>query len=255
MAAPAVFDNAAAAVEFSTKGIALLESGKTLTGIDKNTTLAWMTQILAINDARNGKVAEAHQASTGSRRPSASRNAPLAGRNIYAVFGYRQTATRRRSKAFKALPEADSGRPSRAPSEGRARPGQYRGRWSSTAPRPSWPTPRSKNLAAPSARRSTRFSRGLQEPSPRGRRPRRAAEDPAGEGAGPQRRHPPPALTSARAAMPVARRPLEATAGPLVRRRVFRRRRPIRLEGCAWPRHSMISIDLHGVRHGVAEET
>lgn len=108
LAAPAVHENAAAAAEFSTKGIALLESGKTLTGIDKNTTLAWMTQILAMNEARNGKVAEAiklYEKSTAL----ALQDAPLAGRNMLAVLAIRQSGYAEAAKAYNALPEADRG--------------------------------------------------------------------------------------------------------------------------------------------------
>jgi len=109
LAAPAVYENAAAAAEFSTKGIALIESGKTLTGVqsfDKNATLAWMTQILAMNDAKNGKAAEAiklYEKSTSF----APQDAALAGRNMLAVLGMRQSSYAEAAKAYNALPDAD----------------------------------------------------------------------------------------------------------------------------------------------------
>ena len=91
LAAPPNFTNAPAAVELGKKAIALMESGKTLTGVatfDKNATLAWLTQILAVNERRTGV----------RRRPSSSREVDLAGTggsldrraNLLAVVSLRQ---------------------------------------------------------------------------------------------------------------------------------------------------------------------
>ena len=62
MARPPVYTNAAAGTEAAKKGIALLESGKTLSGVDKNATLAWMTQMLALNAQKAGNADEAVEA-------------------------------------------------------------------------------------------------------------------------------------------------------------------------------------------------
>ena len=62
LARPPVYDNAAAGVEFAQKGIAMVEAGKTLAGVatfDKNATLAWMTQVLALNAQKGGNAEEA----------------------------------------------------------------------------------------------------------------------------------------------------------------------------------------------------
>ena len=59
---PPVFTNAAAGAELANKGIALVESGKTLVGVqnfDKNATLGWMTQMLALNARQAGNNEEA----------------------------------------------------------------------------------------------------------------------------------------------------------------------------------------------------
>jgi hypothetical protein len=108
-AAPPNFTNAAAAVEFSKKAIALVESGKTLTGVqtfDKNATLAWLTQILAVNEGKNGSPAEAiqlYQKST-SLAPD---DPQIAARNLLAVVTLRQAKYGELAKAYNALPDAD----------------------------------------------------------------------------------------------------------------------------------------------------
>lgn len=108
MASPPVYTNAAAAVEYAKRGIALVESGKTLPGVatfDKNATLAWMTQILAINEGRGGNEAEAiklYQKST-----ALAPNDPLVARNLLAVVSLRQGGYADAAKAYNALPEAD----------------------------------------------------------------------------------------------------------------------------------------------------
>lgn len=108
MASPPVYTNAAAAVEYARRGIALVEGGKTLTGVasfDKNTTLAWMTQILAIAEGRGGNAAEAIK--LYERSTSLAPNDPLVARNLLAVVSLRQGKYGELAKAYNALPEAD----------------------------------------------------------------------------------------------------------------------------------------------------
>jgi tetratricopeptide (TPR) repeat protein len=108
-AAPQSFTNAPAAVEFSKKAIGLVESGKTLTGVqnfDKNGTLAWLTQILAVNEGKSGSPAEAiklYEKST-SLAPD---DPQIAARNLLAVITLRQAKYAEVVKAYNALPEAD----------------------------------------------------------------------------------------------------------------------------------------------------
>jgi tetratricopeptide (TPR) repeat protein len=108
LAQPAVFQNAAAAAEYAKKGISLVESGKTLTGVasfDKNATLAWMTQILAINEGKNGGAAEAIR--LYEKSSALAPNDPLVARNLLAVVSLRQSKYAELAKAYNALPEAD----------------------------------------------------------------------------------------------------------------------------------------------------
>jgi hypothetical protein len=108
-AAPQNFTNAPAAVEFSNKAIALVESGKTLTGVanfDKNATLAWLTQILAVNEGKNGSAAEAiklYEKSTAF----APEDPAIAARNLLAIVSLRQAKYGEVAKAYNALPDAD----------------------------------------------------------------------------------------------------------------------------------------------------
>jgi hypothetical protein len=109
LAAPPNFTNAPAAVEFSNKAIGLVESGKTLTGVasfDKNATLAWLTQILAVNEGKNGSAAEAiklYEKSTGM----APADPAIAARNLLAIVSLRQAKYGELAKAYNALPDAD----------------------------------------------------------------------------------------------------------------------------------------------------
>jgi hypothetical protein len=108
---PPVYDNAAAGVEYAKKGIAMVDSGKTLAGVqtfDKNATLAWMTQLVAVVDQKNGNVAEAlkmYEKSTGY----APGDTAIAGQNLLRVLGIRQGSYAEAVKAYNALPEADRG--------------------------------------------------------------------------------------------------------------------------------------------------
>ena len=95
-----------AAVEFSKKAIALIESGKTLAGVpsfDKNATLAWLTQILAIAEAKNGSAAEAiklYEKSTAL----APADPAIAARNLLAIVSLRQAQVRRARQGLQRLP-------------------------------------------------------------------------------------------------------------------------------------------------------
>jgi tetratricopeptide (TPR) repeat protein len=109
LGSPQSFENAAAAVEFSQKAIALVESGKTLTGVqsfDKNATLAWLVQVLALNEGKNGaedKAIELYEKSTALSPDDPQ----IAARNLLAVVALRQGGYAEKAKAFNALPEAD----------------------------------------------------------------------------------------------------------------------------------------------------
>jgi tetratricopeptide (TPR) repeat protein len=109
LASPPVYTNAATAVELANKGIGLIEAGKTLTGVasfDKEATLGWMTQILAMNAAKAGSAADAiklYEKSTAH----APGDTQIAGRNLFAVVTLRQSKYGEAAKAFNALPDAD----------------------------------------------------------------------------------------------------------------------------------------------------
>jgi hypothetical protein len=108
-ASPPVFTNAPAAVEFSKKAIALVESGKTLTGVasfDKNATLAWMTQILAVNEGKNGSPAEAIKLYDKSTA-LAPEDPSIAARNLLAVVSLHQAKYAELAKAYNAIPAED----------------------------------------------------------------------------------------------------------------------------------------------------
>ena len=109
LASPPVYTNADAAVELANKGIGLIDAGKTLTGVasfDKEATLGWMKQILAMNAAKAGNAAEAiklYEQSTAH----APGDTQIAGRNLFAVVTLRQSKYGEAAKAFNALPDAD----------------------------------------------------------------------------------------------------------------------------------------------------
>jgi len=109
LAAPPNFANAPAAVEFSKKAIGLVESGKTLTGVaafDKNATLAWLTQILAVNEGKNGSAEEAIKLYAQSTA-LAPEDPAIAARNLLAVVSLRQAKYGELAKAYNALPAED----------------------------------------------------------------------------------------------------------------------------------------------------
>jgi hypothetical protein len=106
---PPVFDNAAAGVEFAQKGIAMVEAGKTLAGVatfDKNATLAWMTQVLALNAQKGGNAKEAIGLFDKSTA-YAPGDPAIAGQNLVRVVALRNTAYTEAVKAYNALPDAE----------------------------------------------------------------------------------------------------------------------------------------------------
>jgi hypothetical protein len=106
---PPVYDNAAAGVEFAQKGIAMVEAGKTLAGVatfDKNATLAWMTQVLALNAQKSGNAKEAIGLFDKSTA-YAPGDPAIAGQNLLRVVALRNTAYTEAVKAYNALPDAE----------------------------------------------------------------------------------------------------------------------------------------------------
>jgi hypothetical protein len=111
LARPPVYTNAAAGVDLAKKGISLVESGKTLAGVqsfDKNAALAWMTQMLALNEQKAGNAEAAiplFEKSTGY----APKDKAIAAPNLFAVFNTHYAGYVEAAKAFNAIPEAERG--------------------------------------------------------------------------------------------------------------------------------------------------
>jgi len=108
LASPPVYQNAPAAVSFAKRGITLVEAGKTLTGVpnfDKGATLAWMTQILAIDEGKNGSEAEAIK--LYEKSTAFAPGDPLVARNLLAIVSLRQGNYAELARAYNALPDAD----------------------------------------------------------------------------------------------------------------------------------------------------
>ncbi len=109
LASPPKFDHAADAKEFAQKAIALVEGGKTLVGVqsfDKNATLAWLYQTLAIAEGNGGNVAEAVKLydKSSSLAPD---DVAIKGRNLLSLIALEQSSYSEAAKAYNALPEAD----------------------------------------------------------------------------------------------------------------------------------------------------
>ena len=117
LAAPPVFQNAAVAVDLAKRAIALIEAGKTLTGVasfDKDATLAWLTQILALNEGKNGNMSEAIR--LYEKSSALAPNDPIVvARNKLGVVALRQGKYAELAKAFNALPEAERAAPEPKP--------------------------------------------------------------------------------------------------------------------------------------------
>lgn len=109
LARPPVYTNAAAGVGLAKKGISLVEAGKTLVGVqtfDKNATLAWMTQMLAMNEQKAGNAEQAVQLfekSTGY----APKDKAIAAPNLFSVFNVQYAGYVEAAKAYNAIPDAE----------------------------------------------------------------------------------------------------------------------------------------------------
>ena len=107
MAKPRNYAHAADAVKLSQKAISLVESGKTLAGVqnfDKNATLAWLYQNLAIVEGKGGasnKAVELYKKSTSL----APQDPAIAGRNLLELLSWRQATYADAANAYNALPE------------------------------------------------------------------------------------------------------------------------------------------------------
>ncbi len=111
------FDHAGDAKEFCQKAISLVEAGKTLAGVpnfNKNVTLAWLYQSLAMIDGNAGKPAEAVQLYEKSSA-LAPEDVAIRGRNLLNVIALRQGSYTEVAKAYNALPEADRAAPEPKP--------------------------------------------------------------------------------------------------------------------------------------------
>ena len=111
MASPRNYAHAAQAADLSKKTIALVESGKTLAGVqnfNKNATLAWLYQNLAIVEGKDGstpKATELYEKSTSL----APLDPAIAGRNLLELLSWRQGAYAEAANAYNAFPEEERG--------------------------------------------------------------------------------------------------------------------------------------------------
>ena len=106
LASPRDFTHATEAVELSRRAIGLVESGKTLAGVenfDKNATLAWLYQNLAIVESRGGMsdAALKHYEKSTSFAPL---DPDVAGRNLAELLAWRQVTFNEAVNAYNALP-------------------------------------------------------------------------------------------------------------------------------------------------------
>jgi hypothetical protein len=109
LGSPPKYDHAADAKEFAQKAAALVEGGKTLVGVqsfDKNATLAWLNQTLAIVEANGGNTAEALKLYEKSSS-LAPEDVAIKGRNLLNAIAMQQASYSEAAKAYNALPEAD----------------------------------------------------------------------------------------------------------------------------------------------------
>lgn len=110
-ASPVDFTHAKEAVEFSSRAIKLIEAGKTLAGVDpskwnKDQTLAWLYQNLAVVEAKDGNVDKAlalYEKSSALDRANARLNAY----NFLTCGSLRKSKYDAAVQAYQALPEAE----------------------------------------------------------------------------------------------------------------------------------------------------
>jgi len=106
LASPRSYAHATEAADLSTRTIGLVESGKTLAGVesfDKNATLAWLYQNLAFVESKDGmsdKAVGLYEKSTSL----APQDPQIAGRNLGSLISVRQKAFTEAATAFNALP-------------------------------------------------------------------------------------------------------------------------------------------------------
>lgn len=111
LASPRSYAHAAKAKEYASKTASLVESGKTLAGVenfDKNATRAWLYQVEALiaeKDSNEEKAIELFDKST-SLDPT---NPQIAGPNLLQVFAMRQADYSEAAKAYNALPDEARG--------------------------------------------------------------------------------------------------------------------------------------------------
>jgi len=109
MAKPRSYAHAAQAVDLSQKTIALVESGKTLAGVqnfNKNATLAWLYQNMAIVAGKDGsspKAIELYEKST-SLSPL---DPAIAGRNLLELLSWRQGSYANAANAYNAFSDEE----------------------------------------------------------------------------------------------------------------------------------------------------
>lgn len=107
LGSPRSYDHADKAKEYTMKAVRLVESGKTLAGVDsfdKNGTLAWLYQVQALveeNAGNEAKAIELFEKST-SLDPN---NPQVAGRNLLQVLAKRQADYADTANAYNALPD------------------------------------------------------------------------------------------------------------------------------------------------------
>lgn len=109
LAAPPKFDHAQDAKEFAQKAVALVEGGKTLTGVptfDKDATLGWLYQSLAIIEGKGGNPKEAIKLYEKSSALSPD-DVTIKGRNLLNTITILQGTYVAAATAFNALPEAE----------------------------------------------------------------------------------------------------------------------------------------------------
>jgi hypothetical protein len=109
LASPPKFEDAKEGKEFAQKTISLVEGGKTLVGVqsfNKDATLAWLYQTLAVIEGNGGDPAKAvtlYEKSSALAPDDVS----IKGRNLLNMIAMQQGSYADAANAYNALPEAD----------------------------------------------------------------------------------------------------------------------------------------------------
>jgi tetratricopeptide (TPR) repeat protein len=109
LANPRSFAHATEAVDVSKKAIALVESGQTLAGVqnfDKDATLAWLYQNLAIIEGKDGP-SDAAIALYEKSTSLAPLDPAVAGRNLLELLSWSQAAYADAANAYNAFPDEE----------------------------------------------------------------------------------------------------------------------------------------------------